>query len=324
MKLRVHFSVEDLSRVHVARGPDPMWEIVLSANKLLNTEGRAVFGAWRVRARARLRRLPRAQVKLIRYLAPSVGDFPDFLTPFQTAPDLRAGVTAVLATPKRRLRKDLAVLADPPAWAEPLADADRATLTELGNALQGYYQAVLAPVWPRLHALVDADRAVRARALLDHGTDGLLHSLRPALRWSPPVLEADYPVNRDLHLAGRGLLLVPSVFCHGGPVTLIDPDLAPVLIYPVAPGRDWWVHPALTRSDALARLLGPGRAAALRVIEQGCTTSELARRTGLAPPTVSQHATALRAANLIVSTRHRNTVVHTLTPLGTALLAENT
>ena len=85
-----------------------------------------MFGAWRVQARARLRRLPRSQVRLIRYLAPPAGDFPDFLTPFQTEPELGAGVAAVLSTPERRLRRDLAVLTDPPGWARPLADADRA------------------------------------------------------------------------------------------------------------------------------------------------------------------------------------------------------
>jgi DNA-binding transcriptional ArsR family regulator len=235
--------------------------------------------------------------------------------------DLAAGIEAVMATPARRLRRDLEVLPDPPGWARRLADADRPALESLAEALSGYHHAALTPVWHRLRALVDADRAVRARALIDHGPEGLLNSLRPVLWWSPPVLEADYPVDRDLHLDGRGLLLVPSVFCWRAPVTLIDPDLPPVLVYPVAKAPGWWSEPADdARDGALARLIGPKRAAALRVIEEGCTTTELARRIGVSPPTASQHATALREADLIVSTRLRNTVVHTLTPLGTALL----
>ena len=252
-----------------------------------------------------------------------VHNFPDFLTPPQATPGLDTGIEAVLATPKRQLRQDLAVLTDAPSWARPLADADRITLTDLGNALHGYHRAALAPLWPRIQTLIDADRAVRARALLDHGIHGLLHSLRPTMRWSPPVLEADYPVDRDLHLSGRGLLLVPSVFCHRTPVTLIDADLRPVLVYPVTKEPGWWADLGHAPGDSLVRLLGTSRAAALHVIEDGCTTGELARRIGVSAPTASQHTAVLREANLIASCRHSNTVIHTLTPLGTALLTAN-
>jgi DNA-binding transcriptional ArsR family regulator len=320
--LRVHFTAEDLSRVRVAQGPDAMWEIVLSISQLGRNERRAMFGPWRAEARARLRRLPAPHVRLVRYLVPTIGDFPDFLTPPQATPGLADGIEAVLSTPRRQMNQDLTVLSDPPGWARPLADADRATLSTLGDALHGYYRAALAPVWPQIRSRVDADRVLRGRALLDHGVDGLLHSLRPTLRWLPPVLEADYPVDRDLHLAGRGLLLVPSLFCHGTPVTLVDPDLQPVLVYPVGKEPGWWYGPAdRTTPGSLARLLGPSRAAALCVIEYGCTTGELARRIGVTAPTASQHTAVLRDAELIVSTRHRNTVLHTLTPLGSALLA---
>ncbi|MEV7862122.1 winged helix-turn-helix domain-containing protein [Streptomyces hirsutus] len=72
---------------------------------------------------------------------------------------------------------------------------------------------------------------------------------------------------------------------------------------------------------ALARVLGPGRALTLRMVEEGCTTGELARRTGLAAPTASRNATALREAGLIASLRTANTVTHVLTPLGAALLS---
>jgi len=323
--IRLHFTTEDLVRLRIAKGPDPMWEIVLSANLLANTQGRAIFDPWRARSRNRLSSVPKPQVRLIRYLAPGAGDFPDFLTPPRAAPDLTAGIEAVLTTPARRLRRDLSVLTTAPAWARPLADADRTALAGLGNALRGYHEAVIAPFWPRIQALVDADRAVRARALLDHGVDGLLNSLRPTLRWSPPVLEADYPVDRDLHLAGRGLLLVPSIFCWRTPVTFINADLPPVLVYPVAQQPAWWTDPGgQAGRTALAALLGPTRAAALLVIEDGCPTGELARRIGVTPPTASQHATVLREANLIVSTRRNNTVIHTLTPLGTTLLKANT
>jgi hypothetical protein len=322
--LRMHFTSDDLPRVRFASQPDPMWETVLSITLLGTAQGRAVFGAWRARARTELARLPGRQLQLLRYLAPSRGDFPDFLTPPQPAQGVAAGIDAVLSTPRTRLRRELSALPDPPATARPLAEGDPDALTALGAALHDYHRAVIAPYWPRIHALVDAERAVRARPLLDHGTAELLAGLGPTMRWRPPVLEADYPIEHDIHLAGRGLVLVPSAFCWRTPITLIDPALAPVLVYPITHGSAWWAGPGNSRAPrTLASLLGPTRAACLRVIKDGCTTGELARRIDGTSPTASQHATVLREAGLIISTRQRNTVIHTLTPLGTNLLNAN-
>ncbi|MEU3653452.1 hypothetical protein AB0E67_11570 [Streptomyces sp. NPDC032161] len=60
-----------------------------------------------------------------------------------------------------------------------------------------------------------------------------MRRLAPCIRWASPTLTADYPLDRDLHLRGRGITLVPSFFCAKAPVTLIDPDLPPVLVHPV-------------------------------------------------------------------------------------------
>lgn len=322
--LRLHFTSDDLSRVRFAGSPDPLWETVLSLTLLGTTQGSAVFDSWRARARTELRRLPRRQVRLLRHLVPAKGDFPDFLTPARASEGVDAGIEAVMATPRSRLRQEFAILPTAPSWTRPFADGDPAAMGELGASLAGYHRAVIAPHWPRMRALIDADRAAGARSLLDNGGVGMLTNLRPTARWRPPVLEVDYPVEHDIHLGGRGLLLVPSVFCWRVPVTLIDPTLPPVLVYPVTRGPDWWSGPGGGQgSKTLANLLGPTRAACLRVLEDGCTTTELARRTGVAPPTASQHASALREAGLVISTRHANMVLHTLTPLGTALLAAN-
>jgi DNA-binding transcriptional ArsR family regulator len=324
MGLRVHFTAADLACVRMAQGPDPAWETVLSAHLLRKTEGRGAFDVWRRQARVRLRHLPPRQLRLIRQLAPPFGPTPDFLTPVQAGPDLDSGIETILSTPKHRLRAELSVLEDGPGVARDLFDGTPSAVAELGEALRGYHRAAVAPSWSQIHALVDAERAEGSRGLLDQGVDGLLHSLRPTFRWSPPVLEADYPYDRDLHLNGRGVLLIPSMFCWRTPVTYVDPELPPVLVYPVAPGIGWWTTPSGTPDtkpgDALARLLGATRAAALRVIEDGCNTAELARRIGVSPPTASQHAAVLREARLIASVRRGNRMLHTLTPLGTGLL----
>ncbi|MFC8373392.1 winged helix-turn-helix domain-containing protein [Streptomyces sp. NPDC057239] len=54
------------------------------------------------------------------------------------------------------------------------------------------------------------------------------------------------------------------------------------------------------------------------------TTTETADRVGISLPSASQHTTVLRNAGLITTTRTGIAVLHTLTPLGTALLQSDT
>lgn len=301
-----------------------MWETVLSINLMGTARGEAVFGPWRVRAHAELERMPQWQVRMLRHLAPPIGGFPDFLTPPEASQGMETAIEAVLSTPRHRLRRELTTLPGTPAWLRPLADGDLEALTALGRALRRYHRAAVAPYGAQIQAQVDAERARQARSFLDHGSEGILANLGPTMRWRPPVLEADYPVERHIQLSGRGLVLVPSVFCWRRPVTLIDPSLPPVLVYPVAREPGWWTTSrSHTGPRNLKNLLGPTRAACLRTIEDGCTTGELARRLGVAPATASEHATILRKAGLTTSTRMANTVLHTLTPLGAALLEAN-
>jgi DNA-binding transcriptional ArsR family regulator len=135
------------------------------------------------------------------------------------------------------------------------------------------------------------------------------------MRWQPPVLHVDYPVDQDLYLNGRGLLLVPSFFCWGRPVTLLDADLPPVLIYAID-------HDVPNSNDQmLGSLIGRTRAALLRRIGATCTTTELARWLEVSQASVSQHTAVLRDAGLISTRRNGGSVLHSLTPLGIALLS---
>ena len=71
--------------------------------------------------------------------------------------------------------------------------------------------------------------------------------------------------------------------------------------------------------DPLAALIGRTRAAVLRSLDGGTTTTELARRLGISVSGAS-HASALRAAGLVSSRRDRNRVLHATTDLGGQLL----
>ncbi|WP_416981300.1 ArsR/SmtB family transcription factor [Streptomyces sp. T028] len=323
--LRVHFTADDLARVRVAAAPDPLWEIANSFQTLISGEAPLLFGQWRKMV---LPRLGRAHV-LLAALLPPRGYSPDFLTPdLRGSFDLAGAVDTVLATPRTRLRGDLTRLAASthrrhplPPVTRALAEGEPAALRRLGTALHAHHHSALAPFWPRLRAHVDADRALRSRDVLDGGTDGLLAGFRPVLRWQPPVLEADYPVHREVHLGGRGLLLQPSFFCLRRPVTLADDTLVPVLVYPIQHTLGWAGEAVGTEGGApLGALIGRTRAAILEDVVVGRTTGELAVRFGVSGAAVSQHTAILRGAGLLVSVRRGRNVLHTITPTGLALL----
>ncbi|MER5357885.1 helix-turn-helix domain-containing protein [Streptomyces sp. NPDC002785] len=314
--LRIHMSGVDLSRVRMATRPDALWETILSFHRLRDRRGSTVFGKWRTETRPRLS----GEVRLLATVIPPRGYFPDFLTPSQESSEpygFDAGIEALRDTPLRRIRAELALLSAERREAGRTPDGRAEVLGRLIGALRSYHRAAIEPYWPHIQASVEADRAVRGRALLDGGAEELLASLPPMIRWRAPVLEADYPVDRELRLDGRGLLLQPSYFCRVTPVVHRDPQLPPVLVYPVTHSR----APVFAEPGPwLGRLLGNTRSTILRAIGNGCTTSELARRAGVSLASASQHACVLREAGLIHTLRHGSSVLHTLTPLGGSLL----
>ncbi|MFC8197683.1 winged helix-turn-helix domain-containing protein [Streptomyces sp. NPDC057298] len=292
----------------------------MSLHALGGSADHVVFGPWRSEALTGLD----SSTRMLLELAPPRGYSPDFLTP--------AGVTgvdsivdAVLSTGRGRLRADLAQLAArhrTPSWTRLMAEGDLETMRRLGVALNRYHARVLARRWDRIRAITEAERTLRVRDFLHGGVERLLGSVHPLVRWEPPVLEVDYPIHQELHLRGRGLLLIPSYFCWRRPITLLDDELTPVLVYPANRGLHLLTRPARPGRSAMARLLGRTRAAVLEEIALtgGTTGGGIARRLGMSAASASEHATVLRTTGLIDTHRVANTVRHTLTPLGRALL----
>ncbi|GAB3878949.1 winged helix-turn-helix domain-containing protein [Kibdelosporangium lantanae] len=313
MGLRIHFSGADLARTTFADSPDPLWETLLSLHTLQDGRGDRVTRWWRAQFTAD------SAVRGLFPLAPPVGYSPDFLTPPEGADGLAAAVDAIVRTPRARLRRELDRLVGTrpaPSWARALADGGRA-LVGLAGTITNYYRTAIEPFWPQLAKQVHTDRAERAWALLDEGIDGVFNSIHPQLRWTDPVLElqGDH-VCGDLKLDGRGLRLVPSFFCHKAPTVLADPDLPPVLVYPISRSA---LHAQAV--GELGALLGSTRARILHAVARGCTTTELGVQAGISPASASYHASILRDSGLVHTRRNGNAVIHTLTPLGRDLLS---
>jgi DNA-binding transcriptional ArsR family regulator len=320
--LRIHFTGEDLARTRLATGPEPMWELLLSLHKLADAEGRLVFDGWRRRVRAGLP----ASARWLPHLAPPVGYSPDFLTPARQAGHLGSGLDLVLATPRRRIRDDLTTLAAQQPLRGPvadLADGSRRALHGLGQSLRDYHAHALAPFWDRIATCVHADLTTRGRTFLHSGIEAILTGLHPWARWKPPVLELPYGRDHDIHLDGRGVRLLPSFFCWGRPFTFHDAGLSPVIAYPIEHDLAW-LAPSSRRDPRgpLAALLGRTRTTVLTALAAhgGCTTTELARRTGISLASASQHTGVLRDAGLITTVRRGSHVVHSLQPAGASLI----
>ena len=101
------------------------------------------------------------------------------------------------------------------------------------------------------------------------------------------------------------------------------PSDTPRLILPASDERvracGLWDGPR-ANGAALAALVGRNRAAVLGAVADGCTTTELAVRVGISIAAASQHASVLRDAGLITSSRQGGAMLHALTPLGAGLL----
>ncbi|GGU13249.1 transcriptional regulator [Lentzea flava] len=325
--LRIHFSAGDLERTQVAERVDPLWEMVFSRLRLTEGNSGLLLQPWlRDVRRNGDRQVIRSGVRLLAVLSPLGPYFPDFLTPPEGADGLTAALDAIRATPRARLRTEFRMLADvspTPGWTRPLAEGCDGALTELTDALARYHAAVIEPYSAVIDEAIETDRLHRSGAA--GSVEGLLHGMWPLMNWRPPVLEVQYACDRDLHLNGRGLRLVPSYFCRRTPVAFADPGLPPTLVYPVH--HDWTWQRQLTsgrrQEGSLAALLGTTRSAVLAAVGAGATTTELAQRLGASPSAVSRHTAVLREAGLLTTEREGMSVLHQRTLLGSALLGSN-
>ena len=322
MTLRIVFTREDLQRVRINDEPDPMWELIRSLHQLQERKPAPRYHEWRRQVRKRIagQAGARAVFGPLCTLVPRIGSFPDFLTPAPLPGDIEAGCERIASTTPDVLLPDIAAAFSGRRvlpWIRDLASGDRGTLTDLAAALRGAYDLLLRPHWSEVRASTAGDRAARVRTLSTDGLGGLLNGLPGVLGWDGEVLEVRYPANRTLNLAGRGLTLVPSHFSWTNSITLINPELPPVLVY-----RAGASTPAPTVDPlGLAALLGTSRADCLATLVKPHSTSGLATRVGISVGSASKHAATLREAGLVLSERHGSTVIHRISPLGAALLA---
>jgi len=260
-------------------------------------------------------------------LLPVRGPGLDLLALTGDVPSLDHAVDNLLHAPVSRLRREFEGVDFQPAqrsWAGRLAEGDRDALLEFAGAVRACHRLAVGPYWNKGRSELVALSSRYANLLLDGGVDLLLRSLcAPLVGWRPPVLEAAYPRPVEVRLQGRGLAIAPTVFSPRAVSFLWDPlDISqpPRLTVPALREPLIGAGPDGSPGPNLEPLLGRTRAAALHVTADGCTTTELARRLGVSAAAASQHATVLRNAELVTTSRRGGSVLHLITPMGLALL----
>jgi len=332
--IRIELGVEDLANTHF--GISPLTETVFSVWALTDPSRHTLHLPW-IRA-ARGRTDPDDARLLHSLVGPSriPPDFrgnpsrpiPDFLTPRPTTFVARFDdeLAAVRATPPGVVRRDLVATHAPDPVPDELAAAtepgDRAVrklLDAICGALQRHWERSLAPDWAEMQLVLEADTTYRARRLATGGARLLFADIHPNLRWSEGVLTVTEMVgDHTVAAAGRGLLLIPSIFAFK-PVPPLDPGEPPSLGYPSRGIGTLWSPPPEPDPTALVDLLGRTRALLLQMLDEPLPTVEIARRLKVTPSAVSQHLQVLHATGLLARARDRRHVLYRRTPVGDEL-----
>ena len=132
----------------------------------------------------------------------------------------------------------------------------------------------------------------------------------------------DHPTHGSYDLADRRVVLVPLV---GGDHSLIsDYDQTDIawLGYPLPGVGNCWrsARPTDDDSDLLGTLIGPHRAAIMRLMDRPITMQEIARALRYAPSTITFHCDWLTDAGLLWRDKRGRSVHAGRTPRGERLL----
>ncbi|MFE1169098.1 DUF5937 family protein [Nocardiopsis sp. NPDC058789] len=196
--------------------------------------------------------------------------------------------------------------------------ADRAAFRQnLSDLLQHCHDTFFRARWEAtLPQLSTAEREVRGRFSQDR-LGVVLASLTPGGHYLPQTAQVAYDKlqNAFVSCAGRDLVLVPSLFTRPHLVVKFEEaqpraNLPIVVQFPITELGTTDV-PLRELQHRMAVLSDPARLVLCRhLVNEHCTTGELATRVGMTEPQVSRHLRRLREAGLLESVRDGRLVRH--------------
>jgi DNA-binding transcriptional ArsR family regulator len=334
--IRVELGVEDLANMRF--GISPLAETVRSLRALSDPAQHTLHLPWVRAVGQRLR--PEDRELLEALIGPSrvPADYRgipsraigDFLTPLPTrfVDRFERELERMRATPPAIARRDLLESHAPDRVPGPLRAVERRDhastrklLAAICDAVARYWQLAIAPVWPQMQLVLEADTTYRARQLATGGARRLFADIHPNIRWADGQLQISEMVSEHtITAAGRGMLLMPSIFAPK-PVPPLDPSEPPSLAYPSRGIGTLWAPPPQPDVAALIDLLGRTRTLLLEMLDEPMATVEIARRLKITPSAVSQHLRVLHATGLLARARDRRQVLYRRSALGDELTA---
>jgi DNA-binding transcriptional ArsR family regulator len=317
------FGHDDLLRTRFAISP--LMELSGSIQAFREPEKHAVHAPWAAWARERMTGIEWDLLDVV--IASDAAWYPDFLSPPPREPQaqLEVELRRVLETDHAQVAHELA-LAHPdgvPAAGRVLIDDPAVGLERLVAQMRAWWDALLAPRWEHILAMLEAEVAQRGRRLADVGPAAAFADVDETVTWRDGRVEVVTRGDRDVDLGGRGLLLVPAAFAWPNVWPLSDPPWQPAIVYaPRGVAALWAPEEAGAGAEApLAGLLGARRAAVLLALDRPTATLELARRLAASPAGVSAHLQVLRRAGLVLGRRDGRAVLYGRTRAGDALVA---
>jgi len=188
----------------------------------------------------------------------------------------------------------------------------------VADLLTWVWDTAVRPDWPRRAHAFEADIVARTRSLSTGGWAAALGGMRPGMRW---LGEGQLQINgyayppRDL--SDATLLFIPATTRNGW--VGWDPPRRYSIVYPCT---GLLAAQQVTAPDALARLLGPGRATILAALAAPMSTTQLVAVTGYGLGSVGNHLGVLLAAGLLHRRRAGRSVLYYRTGLGDDLTAK--
>lgn len=325
MALTVELGVDELAGTRFA--VSPLSETVAALQQLAGHDRQAVHERWLRWARAELARAPLALPLTWPLLFGAGPGWPEFLVPAPAGPggSIDDDLAALRRTPPENVRTRLRRRfgdAPPAAVAELVARPEQG-LAELAAELRAAHDRLVAPHWPRLRAVLEADVAHRARRLARGGAAALFAGLHPDLSWRDGRLRLGGDRWREDSTVDRGpggLVLMPVAL--GSAYVLIKrrTSTQTTVRYPArGVGALWSVRLGAPPAGATVALLGRARAELLDALRSPASTTDLARALGVTPSAVGQHLRVLRENGLVAGERHGRSVLYRTTALGAAL-----
>ncbi|MFJ7213380.1 DUF5937 family protein [Amycolatopsis sp. NPDC098790] len=320
MALTIELGVAELAATRVAISP--LSETVACLRQLGGYERQPSVLPWLRWASDELARVPLDLPWTWPLIVNDRPNWPEFLVPAPrgSGPSIEDDLAALRRTTARQVRRSLGRVfgTDLRGTTAELAERPPAGLKVIAGELREAHDRLIAPHWPRIRAVLDADVAHRARVLASGGAAKLFDGLHPDLRWRDGglLLTGDRPVNRG----PGGLVLIPVVL--GCPHVLVKRNTSTqtTVRYPARGRGALWTAGTRPPPGGTVRLLGRARAGLLEALRSPATTTELARALGVTPSAVSQHLAVLRENGLVEGERSGRRVLYLTTALGTSLL----